>query len=119
MRIGQVAAASGVSASRIRFYEARGLLPTPARRDNGYRDYPSSIVPTLRFIEEAQALGFSLREIGATLPVMGSAAALETIVPALERKLSDLEAHIADAQALRSRLLDLIRDQKRCLVAPD
>ena len=66
VRIGDLAARTGVSASRIRFYKARGLLPAAARRENGYRDYPAAIAPTLRYIEAAQMLGFSLREIGAT-----------------------------------------------------
>ena len=118
MRIGDLAARTGVSASRIRFYEARGLLPTAARRENGYRDYPASMAPTLRYIEAAQTLGFSLREIGAASPAMGSATALDTILPALEGKLSDVEAHIAAAQTLRSRLIQLIAEQRQCRPPP-
>ncbi|PIO44715.1 MerR family DNA-binding transcriptional regulator [Phyllobacterium zundukense] len=39
MRIGLLAARAGVSISRIRFYEAQGLLPLPPRHRSGYRDY--------------------------------------------------------------------------------
>lgn len=103
-----------MSASRIRFYEARGLLPAAARRENGYRDYTAAMAPTLRYIEPAQMLGFSLREIGAALPALDSPAALDTVLPALERKLSDVETHIAAAQALRTRLAQLIAEQRHC-----
>ena len=119
MRIGELAERSGVGSSRIRFYEKRGLLPAAARRENGYRDYPASMAPVLRYIEAAQALGFSLREIAVSLPAVGSPTALDTILPALERRLSDVEAHIDAAQALRGRLVQLITEQRRCSVSPE
>ena len=46
---------------------------------------------TLRHIEAAQALGFSLLEIDAALPALSSPTFLDTILPALERKLSEVE----------------------------
>lgn len=115
MRIGEIARRSGVAASRIRFYEARGLLPAAQRADNGYRDYPPSMVETLEFIESAQALGFSLREIGNAISATGDATvASGLILPALERKLADVEGHIASSEALRARLIELIATQKDC-----
>jgi len=119
MKIGEVAARSGVSRSRIRFYEKHGLLPAAPRSENGYRDYPDAIVRILEFIGQAQELGFSLREIGAAIPVMGSPAASEAILPALEQKLSDVEAHIAASRALRSKLIKLIAQQRDCITSRD
>lgn len=119
MRIGEVARRSGVAPSRIRFYETRGLLPAAARRNNGYRDYPLSMVVTLQFIENAQALGFSLREIGAAIPANGNVkVAVDVILPALEQKLADVDAHIAASKALRACLVKLIATQREC-VQPD
>jgi MerR family transcriptional regulator, copper efflux regulator len=116
MRIGDLARRSGVAASRIRFYEERGLLPRAERGRNGYRDYPASTVDSLRLIVDAQALGFSLREIGAGLPAQGSIKGLtEVILPALERKLADVEALIAHSQGLRARLRRFIAVQHDCL----
>lgn len=118
MQIGEVARRSGVRPSRIRFYEARGLLPAPQRRDNGYRDYPSSMVATLRFIEDAQKLGFSLREIMAVARLHGeNGVPPAAILPSLERKLNDTEALITTAKRLRSRLRSLIDEQQACLHA--
>ncbi len=116
MRIGEVARRSGVAPSRIRFYETHGLLPAAARRNNGYRDYPLSMVVTLQFIENAQALGFSLREIGAAIPANGNAkVTVDVILPALEQKLVDVDAHIAASKALRARLVKLIATQRECV----
>lgn len=64
MKIGEIAKAAGVSTSRIRFYERKGIIPAADRGANGYRDYPEDLIALLRFIEQAQSLGFTLREIG-------------------------------------------------------
>lgn len=63
MKIGEIAKAAGVTTSRIRFYEREGIIPPADRGPNGYRDYPYDLVALLRFIEQAQGLGFTLREI--------------------------------------------------------
>jgi len=52
-----------VKVQTIRYYERRGLLPTPPRSASGYRKYSGEAIRRLRFIKQAQALGFSLREI--------------------------------------------------------
>ena len=61
--IGAVAKATGVSIHTMRFYERLGLLPTPQRSESGYRVYEQTTEERLRFIRQAQALGFSLAEI--------------------------------------------------------
>ena len=61
MTIGQVAKASGLAASAIRFYEQAGVLPKPGRI-GGRRIYNSSILERLAVIERAKACGFSLDE---------------------------------------------------------
>src|SRR3989442_11748482 len=47
----------------IRYYERRGLFPTPRRTPAGYRQYADDAAARLRFIKHAQELGFSLNEI--------------------------------------------------------
>jgi MerR family transcriptional regulator, copper efflux regulator len=37
MRTGEVAVEAGVNVQTLRYYERRGLLPEPSRRDSGYR----------------------------------------------------------------------------------
>lgn len=63
MKIGDVAAASGISERMIRHYEKIGIVPPAARRDSGYRDYDEREVRTLQFIRRARDLGFSIEEI--------------------------------------------------------
>src|SRR5215471_4851021 len=67
MRIGQLAAAAGVTVQTLRFYERRGLIVAPARRDSGYREYSSDAVEQVRKILRIKALGFTLAEIRAAL----------------------------------------------------
>ena len=67
LRIGDVAARAGISAPTIRYYESVGLLAPAPRSATGYRHYSETTVEELRFIKKAQALGFSLEEIGEIL----------------------------------------------------
>lgn len=61
MNIGQAADLSTLPAKTIRYYEDIGLI-SPARRDNGYRDYGTKEVHELRFIARARGLGFTVEE---------------------------------------------------------
>lgn len=117
MRIGEVAKQSGLTTSRIRYYEANGLLPAAARTGNGYRDYPDSVVSTLRLIDEAQALGFSLTEISAVLAKVDDGhPPKRDIVTALRDKLASIDQHLLEVTQRRQRILGLIgRIEVECL----
>lgn len=111
MRIGELARRSGPSTSRIRFYEAHGLLGKAERRGNGYRDYPESAVKTLRLIDDAQNLGFSLNEIKRGLAEAGAnPPSKPNMLKALRGKLTSLDQHIEEATLRRRRIVDLIEE---------
>ncbi len=74
MAIGEVAERAGMSASRIRYYEARGLLPE-AERAAGKRRYGEEVFRRLAIIDAAQRVGFSLEEIR---DLLGSATSWRT-----------------------------------------
>jgi len=101
-----MAQATGLSRDTLRFYEKRGLLR--ARRGaNGYRDYPLEAVDWLRYLRTAQALGFTLGEIEADMPLLAAPDAPETaklLRTALEKKLADIDMRIAGLSQLRAEL---------------
>lgn len=104
MRIGELAAATGLSRDALRFYEGRGLLAAQ-RRTNGYRDYPPQAVEWLCYLRTAQALGFTLAEIEAGMPQLADpSGAGPELRAALERKLDDIDARIAGLAGLRASL---------------
>lgn len=96
--IGRLAALGGVSVQAIRYYERRGLLPTPARTPSGYRLYSEAAIQRLKFIHRAQALGFSLAEIEQLLSLRirpGTTCAdirheAQEKIAAVDRKLTEL-----------------------------
>jgi MerR family mercuric resistance operon transcriptional regulator len=100
VRIGQVAAACGVSPDTIRFYERRGLLPQPRRTGAGHRVYDDSSVERVRFIRRAHEIGLSLADVQALLRLrdrkQGMCRALgerlQAQLGAVERKLEALAA---------------------------
>ena len=108
MRIGEAAAASGVSQRMIRHYEKLALIPSPPRRDSGYRDYSDADVHRLRFIANARDLGFDTQEIGELLALWndGSRASAEVKKLALARA-DALHAKARKLEAMRKTLVDL------------
>lgn len=63
LTIGQLAKKTGVNIETVRYYERRGLIPVPPRRESGYRQYSQDAVTRIQFIKHAKELGFSLKEI--------------------------------------------------------
>ena len=62
LTIGKLADATGVGIETIRYYERRGILPEPDRLASGYRIYGRESLLKLKFIKNAQMLGFTLQE---------------------------------------------------------
>lgn len=91
MNIGELAKRSGLSQSRIRFYEKIGLLRTADRRPNGYRAYSADAVVMLDLIATAQNAGFSLDEIRALAPPDLTNWKHGKLVDTLRSKIADLE----------------------------
>jgi Hg(II)-responsive transcriptional regulator len=112
LSIGQLAKETGTNIETIRYYERRGLIPEPPRRESGYREFTPQYVERIRFIKQAQTLGFTLREISELLAVADGKPACKDIRKFAEDKVADIEARIHDLQKMKMVLNDLI---KRCL----
>jgi DNA-binding transcriptional MerR regulator len=108
MRIGELADATGVTTKTLRFYEADGLLPQPAREGNGYRDYPPSAVDRVVFIRQAQAAGLTLRQIGKILAVRdGGRAPCRHAADLVAERLAEVEERFRELRATRAQLRGL------------
>jgi MerR family copper efflux transcriptional regulator len=108
MNIGHAAEKSGVAAKTIRYYESIGLIDEPDRAANGYRRYGRSDVETLRFIQRARSLGFSLADVGNLLALWRDKSRASADVKALAlRHIAEMEKRIADLDSLRRTLVDL------------
>jgi MerR family copper efflux transcriptional regulator len=110
MRIGELAAAGGVRAATLRYYERRGLLPRPLRTAAGYRTYNDAALGQLRLIRWAKGLGFTLREIRELARVSaehaeGRGAAVRDRA---RRKLQEVDARLGQLQAMRAQLEALV-----------
>jgi MerR family copper efflux transcriptional regulator len=107
MRIGETAAAAGMTAKTLRFYEDRGLLPAADRSPNGYRDYANETVDRLKFIRRGRTAGLSLAQIQDILSVrdVGEAPCVH-VRDQLDQRLRDLDAQIAELSDLRATVAE-------------
>jgi MerR family transcriptional regulator, copper efflux regulator len=108
VRIGELAKRASVSTSKIRFYEANGLLPPAARLANGYREYGDYDLEVVRFITRAQTLGFTLRDVATHLASPQGDARKARLQARLEDKLGELDAHLEQVRVRRAEILTLI-----------
>lgn len=112
MHIGTVAGRSGIPSKTIRYYESIGLIPQAPRSAGGYRRYAERDLHTLRFIQRARGLGFSVKEVSALLALWRDDRRASADVKALsERHVVDIDYKISELQAMRRTLVDLI---ERC-----
>ena len=108
MKIGELARRTGLSASRIRFYEASGLIAA-RRLGNGYRDYPEQVVRALEIITCGQQAGFSLEEMRKLTDASGARKGGHGLLLAsLKRKVAEIEAMQQRLAQNRAQLLAVI-----------
>ncbi len=114
MRIGEFSETSGIPTKTIRYYESVGLLPEPARLENGYRDYDASAAKRLEFIRASQSLGLTLGEIRSILDFRDRGEAPCTHVASLiDRRAREISAEIAALERARVELERLARRARR------
>ena len=108
MKIGELAARSGLNASAIRYYEKLRLLPPP-QRSSGQRRYPSDAVNRALLIRFAGDMGFTLAEIKLFLSGLRDSAPVGPRWKKLaHRKLAEVESSIQRSLRLKSLLQNLL-----------
>ena len=110
MTIGRAARKADVGVETIRFYQRRGLIRQPAKPDGtGFRHYPEETVQRIRFIRQAQDIGFSLREIDELLSLRADPGAdCADVREQATAKMQEVERKIARLEEIRAALEELI-----------
>ena len=108
VNVGQLANQAGVNVQTLRYYERRGLLPHPPRAASGYRQYGAEAVERVRFIKQAQKLGFSLREAHLIQQLLDQPGGLENALECARQKIAEVDEQLAVLQSIRSRLAELV-----------
>lgn len=109
LTIGQLARKAQVNVETIRYYERRGLIPDPPRRESGYRQYSEDAVSRIHFIKRAKELGFSLKEISELLSLrVDPDTTCGDVKRRAEVKIADVEEKIRALQRIKKALTKLV-----------
>ena len=109
MTVGALATQAGVKIDTIRYYERHGLLPKASRTNSGYRIFPHGSVERLRFIKQAQALGFTLKEVKQLVALRASPdTTCNDVRNRAEGKLADIQYKIDSLLAMKRALQQLV-----------
>ena len=109
LRTAELARRGGVNLETIRYYERRGLLAKPPRTPAGYRTFDAEAVRRLRFIKQAQALGFSLKEVRELLALrLDARTSCADVRSRAETKLADIEAKIRMLRTVKNALSKIV-----------
>ena len=110
MTISKAASKAGVGVETIRFYERRGLIQKPRKpKGDGFRVYPEETVQRIRFIRQAQEIGFKLREIDELLSLQSDPSAdCADVRDRAAAKLEEVNRKIVQLENMRGALEELI-----------
>jgi DNA-binding transcriptional MerR regulator len=111
MTSGELAERTGVSVDTLRHYEQKGVLPSPPRHGNAYRDYPVDAEERVNTIRRALAVGFTLDELARVFKMRaGGTRPCNTVRKLADEKLQAIAARIEELSALRDTLRATIAD---------
>lgn len=116
--IGVLAKATGTKVETIRYYERIGLFSEPARSESNYRTYEEEHFGRLHFIRRARGLGFSLGHVRELLELADQRnRPCEAVDRIARQHLAEIEGKIANLEALRDELTDIINHCSQGTVA--
>lgn len=117
LRIGDVAAAAGLSVDAVRYYERLGLLTPEARTQGGFRAYSDRSIERLAFIKQAQRLGLRLKEIRELVhPISGAGRShCERVRAVITQRLADVEVQMTELKTFRRTLRSALENCNEAL----
>lgn len=108
MEIRELVKQTNVPAKTVRYYEEIELLPQPARKANGYRDYTKTDIERVKLVNGARRLDFSIDEIRELLDLRDrKIAPCGVLLEMLENKAEEIQQRIAELQQLEKDLKQL------------
>ncbi|CAM5411104.1 MerR family transcriptional regulator OS=Streptomyces tendae OX=1932 GN=GUR47_06080 PE=4 SV=1 [Streptomyces tendae] len=107
MRIGELAARTGVSVRALRYYKEQDLL-VAERSHSGQRHYPESAVGHVRLIQQLYAAGLSSRTIVDLMPYAADGRATPELLDRLSAERHRVESRITELVGTRDRLDSVI-----------
>lgn len=116
-RISEVAEKAGITPDAIRYYERLGVLPRALRTAGGLRTYSDDVLARVRFIQQAQALGLTLKDVKELVVNEGRAGhqRCRRVRDLLKSRLTDVDARIKEMQAFRRTLRTHLNECERAL----
>lgn len=94
-----------VPAHVVRYYTRIGLLRPTRNPANGYQLFAEAHLKRLRFILQAKALGYTLREIGAIIQEAGRGKSpCPRVREIIERRIADNRQQLKEMQSLQRRM---------------
>jgi MerR family transcriptional regulator, redox-sensitive transcriptional activator SoxR len=109
LSIGDVAAATGLRTSAIRYYEDAGVLPKPVRV-SGKRRYASDTIDRLTLVRFCARLGMSLADVRALLAAPRGSRAKDHWRRLVDGRLDEIRALIKAARGVER----ILRDSRDC-----
>ena len=108
MKIHEFSQQTGLSAKTIRYYESIGILRSPQRAPNGYREYVNLDMERARFVAGARSLELSLDEISELLAMQDQGEApCRTMLEQLRYKADQIAGRILLLQQTEKELRKL------------
>jgi MerR family transcriptional regulator, copper efflux regulator len=121
LTIGQLARAAGVTREAVRYYEQVGVLDPAPRNEQGHRRYGANVLDELRLLRSAQALGFSLAEIGRMLSLTREdPVPCQSMCELVATQVAELDERIEQLRGARERLASALAacdHEASCVVA--
>ena len=109
MTIAGLAADAGVGVETVRYYERRGLIRQPEKRNGAYRRYGPEHARRIRFVKRAQELGFTLEEVETLLGLQDGANRAQVRRVAAARR-DQIRAKMADLRRIDRVLTHLLAE---------